>query len=220
MLKPQRGSPRELRAKTPAGEPRLAGAAGLAAGAQGRRKHAELGHRRRMRDRRPGWHRPRRSQGQLAGARGRRQPLAADASTRAIENHERIATAIDKAYCGWREIDDGVDISRDRNYQLANRLAVTWKLAQLGIPVVLLYLGFTGDTGIIDAGSPFLDEADWQAAFDRYAGDVGAAKLFGVRHEIRETPVWLLSRGRPVIEISSPRHAASAAKASHNLGKP
>lgn len=173
-----------------------------------------------MRDRRPGWHRPRRSQGQLAGARGRRQPLAADASTRAIENHERITTAIDEACCGWREIDDGVDISRDRNYQLANRLAVTWKLAQLGIPVVLLYLGFTGDTGIIDAGSPFLDEADWQAAFDRYAGDVGAAKLFGGRHEIRETPVWLLSRGRPVSEISSPRHAASAAKASHNLGKP
>lgn len=33
-------------------------------------------------------------------------------------------------------------LSRDRQYQLSNRFAWAWKLADLGIPVILLYLGF------------------------------------------------------------------------------
>jgi len=53
-----------------------------------------------------------------------------------------------------------VRLDRDSHHQLANRLAFTWKLATLGIPVVLLY--FTGrDEGIADAGEPILDDAYW-----------------------------------------------------------
>ena len=38
-------------------------------------------------------------------------------------------------------------------------LAFTWKLTSLGIPTVVVYLGFLGDSGIANAGEPFSDEA-------------------------------------------------------------
>ena len=67
-----------------------------------------------------------------------------------------------------------VRLDRDSHYQLANRLAFKWKLATLGIPVVLLY--FTGrDEGIADAGEPILDDAHWQALSPGHAFDVGVA---------------------------------------------
>ena len=137
------------------------------------------------------------------------KPLDANASARSVENHERIGLAIAEACRGWQELEPDVCISRDDHYQLANRLAFAWKLASLGVPVVLVYLGFTGDSGIADAGRPFRDDADWQAAFGEYATEAGALGLFNRRHEIVGTPAWLLSRCRPVIEISSPRRAAS-----------
>ena len=131
-----------------------------------------------------------------------RKRLAADASAGSRENHERIGAAIAEACAGWKLVDDGVCISRDSHYQLANRLAFTWKLATLGIPVVLLYLGFTGDDGIRDAGRPFADDADWQNAFTAYVPDAVPLTMFQRRLDVESTPVWLLSRSRPVIHVS------------------
>ena len=96
-------------------------------------------------------------------------------------------------------------ISRDSHYQLANRLAFTWKLATLGIPVMLLYLGFTGDDGIRVAGRPFADDADWRNAFNAYVSDAVPLSMFDRRLEVGSTPIWLVSRSRPVIEVSPPR---------------
>jgi hypothetical protein len=59
-------------------------------------------------------------------------------------NHENIQFQIDVARTKLEELtrlDWG--IKRDSYYQLSNRFAWTWKLASLGVPVVLLYLGFT-----------------------------------------------------------------------------
>jgi hypothetical protein len=39
---------------------------------------------------------------------------------------------------------DGWTLSRDSHYQLTNRFAWAWKLASMGVPVVLGYLGFQG----------------------------------------------------------------------------
>ncbi len=133
--------------------------------------------------------------------------LSSDASERSRENHERIGTAIDEASRGWQMIDPRVSITRDTHYQLANRLAFTWKLATLGIPTVLLYLGFTGDVGIADAGAPFLDDADWQRAFGEYSASAWPSDLLGRRVDIGGTPVWVISTSRPVIE-PSPRRSS------------
>lgn len=133
------------------------------------------------------------------------KPQAPNASPQSRENHDRIAAAIDEACAGWRTIDRSVQISRDTHYQLANRLAVGWKLATLGVPTVVVYLGFTGDTGIADVGEPFIGPEDWVRAFAAYASPANALGLFERRHLFSGTPLWLLSRSRPVIEVSPPR---------------
>jgi len=135
----------------------------------------------------------------LAGKR-----IADEASPNSVANHERIGAAIDEARAAWQRIDPAVAISRDTHYQLSNRLAFTWKLATLGIPVVLVYLGFTGDEGIRDAGAPFANDADWRKAFAEYAADVVPAGLLERRLEFDATPVWLAVRSREVLEASRP----------------
>jgi hypothetical protein len=90
----------------------------------------------------------------------------------------------------------------DRCYQLSNRLAFTWKLATLGIPVVLLYLGFTGDEGIRDVGEPLRDDEDWRHTFATHFSKVAPVGLLEQRFEIDGAPVWLLARSREVLEPS------------------
>ena len=123
-------------------------------------------------------------------------------------NHTRISEAIDEATHHLRSAAPNLSSSRDICYQLSNRLAFTWKLASLGVPVVLLYLGFVGDMGIADVGEPFLDEARWSKALDEHLSAVGANELFGRRHELGGAPFWMLSACRPVIGQSE-RAAAS-----------
>lgn len=132
------------------------------------------------------------------------KPLAQGASVRSLENHQKIGDAISEACLGWRSIDPRMNISRDTHYQLSNRLAFTWKLATFGIPVVLVYLGFTRDEGIRDAGAPFVDDADWHEAFNGYCKDVVPIELFEKRLEVGGVPVWLTCRSREVIEQSPP----------------
>jgi hypothetical protein len=128
--------------------------------------------------------------------------LRSDASQNSIENHEQIGRAIDEAQFGWQRVDPRFAITRDSRYQLANRLAFTWKLGMFGLPVILLYLGFTGDEGIRDVGAPFIDDQDWQQALSEYAGDTVPLDLLDRRIDLGPAPVWLVSRSRPVIEIS------------------
>lgn len=45
---------------------------------------------------------------------------------------------------------------------MSNRFAWSWKLTELGIPVVLIYLGFLRATEMADRGSAIVDEADWR----------------------------------------------------------
>lgn len=74
--------------------------------------------------------------------------LRPDAPANSRENHERIDQAIEEARQALDRLVPGVRISRDSHYQLSNRVAYAWKLASLGIPNVLIYLGLIGDTGI------------------------------------------------------------------------
>ena len=86
-------------------------------------------------------------------------------------------------------LEPNVAISYTAHYQLANRLAFTWKLATLGIPTVLIYLGFIGDTGMKDR---FLSPTDWEQTFAAYAKSSGCQSLFERRLECGAAPAWLL----------------------------
>jgi hypothetical protein len=53
-------------------------------------------------------------------------------------------------------------VSRDSHYQISNRFAWSWKLTTLGLPVVLIYLGFLGAHEMGDRGQPFMKVSDWE----------------------------------------------------------
>jgi hypothetical protein len=131
--------------------------------------------------------------------------LSTNPSTNSLENHARIGAAIEEANQGWQAIDQRVSISRDSHYQLSNRLAFTWKLATLGIPVVLVYLGFTGDSGIADVGAPFADDHDWQRAMASYAGSIFPTDCMNRTIDVQDTLVWVLVRSKPVLSVSPKR---------------
>jgi hypothetical protein len=133
------------------------------------------------------------------------KPQSMKASKNSMANHERIGRAIAEARAGLEPALPGISISRDSHYQLANRLAFSWKLATLGIPTVLLYLGFTGDEGIRDAGMPFDNDEHWQDVFGAHLKSVcPTAPLVGPVN-VGAAPFWVLSRSRPVLEVSPPR---------------
>ncbi len=80
-------------------------------------------------------------------------------------NHVRIGASIQDAslaLCGETKL--AWALSRDWNYQMANRFAWAWKLAELGTPVILVYLGFTGCEEMRDGTSqlPIASKEDWE----------------------------------------------------------
>jgi hypothetical protein len=133
------------------------------------------------------------------------KPLPATASTASKENHQQIRQAINEACAALQQISPETSINLDSHYQLSNRVAFAWKLASLGIPTILVYLGFSGDNGIVDAGAPFRDSAHWGDVFAEYAYSLVPKDLFERRIDCGKASTWLLVRTRPIIEVSPPR---------------
>jgi hypothetical protein len=75
----------------------------------------------------------------------------------------------------------------------------------LGVPTVLVYLGFRGDDGIADAGEPIRDASHWREVFARYAYPSVPQDLFERRLDCGAAPVWFLIRSRNIIQVSPPR---------------
>jgi hypothetical protein len=126
------------------------------------------------------------------------------ASPNSEENRKHIGKAIDEARVALNPVLPGISIGRDRHYQLSNRIAFAWRLASLGIPTVLVYLGFTGDTGISDVGTPFTDDVHWQTTVRQHVSGVCPSTVFDNPVDVGPASFWLLSRSRPVISISAP----------------
>ena len=104
--------------------------------------------------------------------------LDAKASDNSKSNHEQIGKAIAQANTAINKTIKGVSISRDQCYQLSNRVAHAWWLANQEIPVVLLYLGFLNCQDMHDGKRKlFKDDADWQNCFESHAKKVGVEKL-------------------------------------------
>jgi hypothetical protein len=61
---------------------------------------------------------------------------------------------------GWK-------LSIDDHYQLSNRFAWSWKLAQMGIPVILVYLGFINAWE--GGGDGFVDKKSWESSLSSYS---------------------------------------------------
>jgi len=98
--------------------------------------------------------------------------LRTSCSRNSLENHKHIGVAIAEASGALNSIVQGVHLSRDSHYQLSNRVAHSWKLASMGVPVLLVYLGFTGDNGIVSVGPLLRDHEHWQSLMRAYTKGV------------------------------------------------
>jgi hypothetical protein len=73
-------------------------------------------------------------------------------------------------------------LSRDWNYQMSNRFAWAWKLTDLGVPVVLVYLGFLGAEEMKDKRGNSITSADaWESIVKRHSQILFPAKVWGQR---------------------------------------
>ena len=84
------------------------------------------------------------------------------------KNEVSINRALREAIAALDAVMPGWDLLK-APYQLGNRIAWGWKLASMGIPVVLVYLGFLHATEMVDRGEWFLDRAQWEGVVRRHS---------------------------------------------------
>ena len=118
-------------------------------------------------------------------------------SVGSIANDAQIRAALLQASIGLARYAPSAALSADHAYQLSNRIAFAWKLASMGIPTVLLYLGFTGDRDIATVSEPLRDAAHWQKLVADYSDSIGIKLLFEKRLDFA-APMWALVRALPV----------------------
>lgn len=98
------------------------------------------------------------------------------------KNHNQIAKAINDANEYIQEGIKSISLSRDTCYQFSNRVAHAWWLANQGIPVVLLYLGFLNCEDLNEENKKnqyklFTSHEDWKTCFINHANMVEASEL-------------------------------------------
>jgi hypothetical protein len=85
--------------------------------------------------------------------------------------------------------------SRDRRYQLSNRFAWAWKLAGLGVPVVLVFLGvLDADEMANHSRRTFANLDEWRAVLMKHASGFVPDAAWGQRLSIGGVPVIPLIR--------------------------
>lgn len=111
-----------------------------------------------------------------------RKTIEAPVSGNARRNLLRIDWALRDASAALAE-DTGLPwaLSRDWNYQMSNRFAWAWKLADLGVPTVLIYLGFLNATEVTDQGTPFGNDTQWQDVVHGHSQALFPAAAWGRR---------------------------------------
>jgi hypothetical protein len=88
--------------------------------------------------------------------------LASPVSANSMRNHVRIGACLDEASIALAaETGRPWTLSRDHHYQMSNRFAWAWKLPELEVPVILVYLGFLGCDDMKEGGVIATD-AEWE----------------------------------------------------------
>lgn len=110
------------------------------------------------------------------------------------ENLEQISTALNKANLGLNTLLPGWALEKLRCYQISNRFAWVWKLADMGIPVILVYLGFVNAHEMVDRGQPFRTNQNWRDSLLNYSNGIVPTEIWDKRWEIKGTPFIPLIR--------------------------
>lgn len=126
---------------------------------------------------------------------------ADESKQESLDNHELIARSIAEATKALDKKMPGFGTCRDKHYQLSNRIAHMWKLADMGLPVVLLYLGFTGDTYF--KNDYLRDDDHWQRVMGGYMHKVVPQEFPGQTLSFASGgSATMLVKALPVKEVS------------------
>ena len=129
-----------------------------------------------------------------AAGRKRETKEKGDQAARAA-SHVTIGTAIDEARAGLRSAT-GLPwhISRDSHYQPSNRCAWSWKLADVGVAVVLVYLGFLNASEMAKDGVPFANAGEWESLVKGHCASLFAASVWNREWVVNGVPFVPLIR--------------------------
>ena len=121
--------------------------------------------------------------------------LSGNASENSQKNHTRIGRAIRQARTELQTVTGGQwAISRDNFYQLSNRFAWSWKLVSIGIPVVLLYLGFLSAEDMSRDGPLFRSAVDWEQTVKGHCHGIVPDTCWSQRWDFGGVPFYPLIR--------------------------
>ncbi len=116
------------------------------------------------------------------------------------KNHAHIGAAIEDVNTRLNTKSSGWALSRDTHYQLCNRFAWSWKLASMGIPVVLVYLGFLNAD---EMPAPFPSPAAWCDAVHEYSQEIIPERVWESKVMVGDTPIFPIIRSLDLHWISS-----------------
>ena len=116
------------------------------------------------------------------GSGRRLEAKGGDDPTERQLSHVTIGAAIDGA-CASLVADTALPwkISRDSHYQLSNRFAWACKLTELGLPVILVYLGFLHADEMADRGAPFHHADEWSELVKSHGALVVPSSVWDTR---------------------------------------
>jgi hypothetical protein len=110
------------------------------------------------------------------------------------ENHSHIGAACREASAALNRVVPGWNLSIGSHYQLCNRFAWAWKLASLGVPVVLVYLGFLRAEEMQDQGHLFTDAKQWERLVRSHSERIVPATIWDAAILINHTPLHAIIR--------------------------
>jgi hypothetical protein len=113
-------------------------------------------------------------------------------------NHEHIAAACREASDALTGVLPGWALSIESHYQLCNRFAWSWKLASLGIPVILVYLGFLHAEEMRDQGLPFDSAENWERLVRDHSRGIAPTEIWDHAISVQGTPIRAMIRSREV----------------------
>ena len=119
----------------------------------------------------------------LVEAKAHTQELKVEDQVKASpRNRARIAESLEEANAALAD-QTGLDwaLSHEHRYQMANRFAWSWKLTELGYPVILIYLGFLGAEEMRSGReqTPFDSHAEWEGLVRAHSEPLFPAEVWG-----------------------------------------
>jgi hypothetical protein len=127
------------------------------------------------------------------------------------DNLQQIEKALGEATIAWNALAPGFALSANTHYQLGNRFAFAWKLAKMGVPVVLVYLGFI-DAQEMKIGDRVLlkDHTQWRRCVLTRSEGVVPDGVWDKTFHVDGTPLTVLIRSA-VVDIDA-RTMSNASK--------